>query len=150
MTRRGTRPKSAWPKSLRNHRTPEVKSWGIQWCMPCFWCLMRYLIRLAKSRFDDWVNGQGAEKPQWLTDSIFRPTKAHRKEFKGLLEDSTYLVEGPIEEAALVQELRVWFQACWDRAVTVPLASVKGKIATCPSPQPSTNLGSLIRKRHNA
>jgi hypothetical protein len=73
--------------------------WGIQRCIPWFWCLMRYLIRLARSKFDDWVNGQGAANPQKLTDSVFRPTKAHRPEFKDLLEDSTYLVARPIEEA---------------------------------------------------
>lgn len=60
---------------------------------------MRYLIRLAKSRFDDWVNGQGAKDPLTLTSSVFRLTKAHRKEFHGLFEDSTYLVDGAIEES---------------------------------------------------
>src|SRR5215813_5587508 len=39
------------------------------------------------------------QNPQKLTESVFRPTNAHRKEFKGLLEDSTYLVEGATEEA---------------------------------------------------
>lgn len=60
---------------------------------------MRYLIRLAKSRVDEWVNGQGLDNPQRLTDCVFRPTPAHRKEFIGLFEDSTYLVDGVIEEA---------------------------------------------------
>ena len=57
---------------------------------------MRYLIRLASSRFDDWVNGKGDARS--IAESVFRPTKVHRKEFRGLLEDSTYSVGNCLEE----------------------------------------------------
>jgi hypothetical protein len=57
---------------------------------------MRYLIRLASSRFDDWVNGKGDVRA--MAESIFRPTTAQRKEYRGLLEDSTYSVGSHHEE----------------------------------------------------
>jgi hypothetical protein len=59
---------------------------------------MRYLIRLADSKFDDWFNGKGAENPQSLTDSVFRLTKAIRPEFNALWENSTYQIENHHEE----------------------------------------------------
>src|SRR5437588_4938165 len=58
--------------------------------------MMRYLIRIAKTRFDDWVNGNGSARV--LAESVFRLTRAHRQEFRGLWEDSTYLVGGALEE----------------------------------------------------
>lgn len=45
-----------------------------------------------------------------------------------------------VTDAALVRELQVWFQACWDRAVTIALDNVRAKIAACPVPPPSPNL----------
>jgi len=75
---------------------PKAKSWGILWCMSRFWCLMRYLIRLAKTKFDDWFNGKGDARG--LAESVFRPTKAQRNTFKGLFEDSTYLLKSHLDE----------------------------------------------------
>src|SRR5262249_39271483 len=54
------------------------------------------LIRLAKTRVDDWVNGVGT--PQTLAQSIFRLKRVHRKDRDDVCEESTYLVEGSLEE----------------------------------------------------
>src|SRR5437879_6203944 len=57
---------------------------------------MRYLIRLAKTKAEEWVNGVGT--PQTLAQNIFRLKKVHRKDLHDVCEESTYLVDGPLEE----------------------------------------------------
>src|SRR5216683_123021 len=57
---------------------------------------MRYLIRLAKTKAEEWVNGVGT--PQTLAQNIFRLKKLHRKDLHDVCEESTYLVDGPLEE----------------------------------------------------
>jgi hypothetical protein len=57
---------------------------------------MRYLIRLAKTKVDEWVNGVGI--PQVLAQNIFRLKKVHRNDLHDVCEESTYLVDGPLEE----------------------------------------------------
>jgi hypothetical protein len=54
---------------------------------------MRYLIRIAKTRMDEWVNGAGT--PQLLAQNIFRLKKLPRKD---ICEESTYSVDGEVEE----------------------------------------------------
>lgn len=57
---------------------------------------MRYLIRLGKTKAEDWINGVGT--PQALSQNIFRLSKAGRMDLPDACEESTYLVDGPIEE----------------------------------------------------
>jgi hypothetical protein len=57
---------------------------------------MRYLIRLAKTKVDEWVNGVGT--PQVLAQNIFRLKQVHRKDLRDICEESTYLVDDPLEE----------------------------------------------------
>src|ERR1700678_93728 len=57
---------------------------------------MRHLIRLAKTKADEWVNVVGAS--QALAQNIFRLKKVPRKGREDVWEESTYLVEGALEE----------------------------------------------------
>ena len=58
------------------------------------WCTMRYYIRIGKSKAEEWVNGVGT--PAVLAQNVFRLKKSPHRD---ACEESTYQVEGEIEEA---------------------------------------------------
>jgi hypothetical protein len=58
---------------------------------------MLYLIRVADTKADEWVNGHG--NAQSLAQHIFRAKQGHRG--TGVSEESTYYVENAIEETRI-------------------------------------------------
>ena len=57
---------------------------------------MRYFIRIAKTKMECWTNGEGTG--QALAQLIFQLKKLHRKDMEDICEESTYYVDGEVEE----------------------------------------------------
>lgn len=96
MIRRGLRPKSVFPKSLRNHRTLEVKVIG-------HWTVHTPSLVFDAPSCSDCQDesgrlGNGVGTSQVLAQNIFRLKKVHRNDMNEVCEESTYLVEGALEE----------------------------------------------------